>query len=165
MTREERAGLCGWDLWDRNGLCQEQFAPWVLGFAETGGREHWESSRIWGPKLGAAVLSSLHTRLFDLSISLWALVSSFGRLQTSGLAYLQELLWKAAQHCEWPHVVNCNHHAGIIAQTAASLTSLRLCSSWFDTWTGFILGPQVERIGQGKGRVSFLIIFCFSCFY
>lgn len=27
MTREEHAGLCGWDLLDRNGLCQKRFVP------------------------------------------------------------------------------------------------------------------------------------------
>lgn len=83
-----------------------------------------------GKVLGSGVRRSelqswLHCLLdFLILASLWALVSSFGRLQTSCLAYLQELVWKTAQHCGWPHVVNCNHHTGILAQTSTSLTSL-----------------------------------------
>lgn len=126
-----------------------------------------KSSRIWGQKIWAAVLASLLTRLFDLGIYLWALVSSFGRLQTFCLAYLQDFVWKTAQHCGWPHVVNCNHHTGVLAQTSASLTSLPalhfmiLYMNGIHSWSS----STKHRAGEEKSILPYYFLFLMVLLY
>lgn len=114
MTREERAQpLRVGSVGQKRALCQKHFGPWVLSLDYAYGAVHWESLRIWGQKIGAAVLSLLLMRLFDLGIPLWASVSSFVRLQTSCPAHPLELIRKATQCCLWPHV-NCSHHTQVL---------------------------------------------------